>query len=310
MRKPNFFIIGAPKCGTTSLANWLGECPDIFMSKLKEPNYFNTDVRVPNRLTQRQYDSLFVKATDRHVAVGEASALYMRSVDAVPNILRYAPTAKFIVCVRNPVEMCISLHKQKLKEGIEQERSFEVAWDLQTQRANGSRTSRIWGDVNDVLYGPVCRIGTQLQRIIAIASHDRVLVINLDDMRAKPHAVYHQVLNFLQIHSNFVPKFKRYNEQLILPRYISRCLLYARIIKARLHVVQPLRAELFLRIIFERLNGILRRSSVGDPSNLFIERNLYPYFASEIDILERILEQDLSTWREPQPAKSVRRTAP
>src|SRR5262245_35065298 len=85
MKKPTFFIIGAPKCGTTSLAAWLADHPDIFMSPTKEPHYFNTDhKRYLNSLAG--YEQLFEDATDRHSAVGEASVWYLYSANAVENI--------------------------------------------------------------------------------------------------------------------------------------------------------------------------------------------------------------------------------
>ena len=65
MFKPNFFILGAPKCGTTSMAKWLSEHPEIFMSKYKEPHYYNTDNRrvVVNH---QHYLSLFKKIKQTH----------------------------------------------------------------------------------------------------------------------------------------------------------------------------------------------------------------------------------------------------
>ena len=86
VRKPNFFIIGAPKCGTTSLATWLSGHPNVFMSAVKEPHFFNTDDR---RFisTLEAYENLFRAASSDHCAVGEASVWYLSSTEAVRNIL-------------------------------------------------------------------------------------------------------------------------------------------------------------------------------------------------------------------------------
>jgi hypothetical protein len=109
LRKPNFFIIGAAKCGTTSLSVWLGGHPQIFMSSMKEPHFFNNDDRQAIR-TLDDYEALFWSATEEHIAIGEASVWYLSSADAVPAILQYQPEAKFIVMLRNPVEMAPALH--------------------------------------------------------------------------------------------------------------------------------------------------------------------------------------------------------
>ena len=113
MKKPNFFIIGAPKCGTTSLANWLAEHPRVFFSDTKEPHFFCTDGYTGVK-TLKQYEKLFEDAKPHHLAVGEGSTHYLFSKVAVPNILVYNPDARFIVCLRNPVDMAPSLHSERL----------------------------------------------------------------------------------------------------------------------------------------------------------------------------------------------------
>lgn len=65
MKKPNFFITGAPKCGTTSMARWLAEHLNIYMSPVKEPNFFNTDDQWTVTRTLRQYEALFPKRRPR-----------------------------------------------------------------------------------------------------------------------------------------------------------------------------------------------------------------------------------------------------
>ena len=86
MKKPNFFIIGAPKCGTTSLASWVSEHPSVYMSPLKEPDYFHANEKIGSL---KEYEQLFEGAGPEHITVGEASVRYLYSQVAVPNILNY-----------------------------------------------------------------------------------------------------------------------------------------------------------------------------------------------------------------------------
>ena len=96
--KPNFFIIGAPKCGTTSLWTWLVSHPNIFLPLEKEPHYFNTDDARRGVLTSlEQFEALFRDVRDEHIAICEASVWYLSSRTAVRNILQYQPNARLIV---------------------------------------------------------------------------------------------------------------------------------------------------------------------------------------------------------------------
>ena len=142
MKKPNFFIIGAPKCGTTSLAAWLAEHPNIYMSPIKEPHFFCSDFNVVIIPNEAEYYRLFKKAGDQHMAVGEASTSYLYSQVAVPRIERELPGAKYIVMVRNPVEMAYSLHEEFVFLGAEHIHDFEMAWRLSPKRRAGRIVSR------------------------------------------------------------------------------------------------------------------------------------------------------------------------
>jgi len=197
LRKPNFFIIGAPKCGTTSLSVWLGEHQKIFMSPIKEPHFFNSDDRQAIT-TLKDYEALFRGASEEHIAVGEASVWYLSSANAVTAILRYQPEPKFIVMLRNPIEMAPALHGEMLLSGLEYEHEFSMAWGLQEQRRQGRRIRDSWAR-RRFLNGEICSLGAQLERLYKIVSSDRVLTAILDDIRADPRHEYLRVLQFLEV---------------------------------------------------------------------------------------------------------------
>ena len=127
--KPNFFIVGAPKCGTTALYEYLRPHPHIFMSKVKEPHFFANDLGTyPFIKTLEEYTRLFTDSNEQHVRVGEASVYYLRSATAIANIHQFNPHAKIIAMFRNPVEMVHALHSQLLYVSEESESDFETAW--------------------------------------------------------------------------------------------------------------------------------------------------------------------------------------
>lgn len=197
MKIPNFFIIGAPKCGTTSLAAWLSDHPNICLSKTKEPHYFNFDCGMRRTRTLDQYADLFSDATESDQAVGEATAIYLYSQKAVPAILAYAENPKFIVMLRNPIDMAPSLHQQLVADGIEDELDFETAWRLQDVRIYGGGMKLPQADPQLLLYGQVCKLGEQLQRLYDSVSKTSVHLVFLEDLRANPRREYQKVLDFL-----------------------------------------------------------------------------------------------------------------
>ena len=146
---PDFFILGAPKCGTTALFSYLDDHPDIFMPAVKEPTYFahdlwdtRTHITDPDR-----YSALFAGRKAGQIT-GEASTFQLVSKVAVTEILQAKPEAKFIVCLRNPLEMLPSLHAQALKVGLETDTNLERAWQRQAYaRAEGQTERIIWNFV-------------------------------------------------------------------------------------------------------------------------------------------------------------------
>src|SRR5262245_55217092 len=126
---PNLFIVGAPKCGTTSLASYLAEHPSIFMCEPKEPSYFSRELiesrteaerwETPWRYDESAYLKLFDAAKPTQVVLGEASTTYLYSHRAPAAIRALAPEARIVVMLRDPVELVQALHAQKVLEGEE-----------------------------------------------------------------------------------------------------------------------------------------------------------------------------------------------
>ena len=109
---PNFFIVGAAKSGTTSLAEYLKQHPEIFMSEFKEPHYFLPEGAMASNYygTWDNYMSLF-KDVRNEKAIGEASTGYLYYPESARMIINRIPDAKIIISLRNPVEMAFSLYQ-------------------------------------------------------------------------------------------------------------------------------------------------------------------------------------------------------
>jgi hypothetical protein len=110
---PNLFIAGAPRCGTTSLHAWLSAIPGVFMSRIKEPNFYSRVVIGEDHPLVRPirdeaaYLALFAGAGDARYR-GEASPNYLEDPEAPTMIERSSPGARVIVSLRDPVERLFS----------------------------------------------------------------------------------------------------------------------------------------------------------------------------------------------------------
>jgi len=111
-RWPNLFIVGAPKAGTTSLHAYLKESPDIFMSSIKEPNFFSAKT-IPDNTTKKmirdkkKYLELFKNVINKKY-LGESSPSYLSDPEAPKLIHEVSPNAKIIISLRDPVERIFS----------------------------------------------------------------------------------------------------------------------------------------------------------------------------------------------------------
>lgn len=290
MKKPNFFIIGAPKCGTTALAYWLSQHPDVFFSPRKEPHFFNTDGLTGTK-SLTEYETLFINAPSDCSAVGEGSTNYLYSRTAIPNILEYAPDARFIVCLRNPLEMAPALHGERLSQGRETETRFQYAWRLQHQRSQGLRIpATVAAEPYRLLYGDQCRLGKHLQRVYSMVAQERVHTMLLDDIRTAPEAEYKRVLTFLGLSKDQIVDFLPVNTA---TRTKSAAI--ARAVR-RLATVKKKTGIKASFSIARTLKSINTSSRPRKPFTKELYEELKQYFESDIHALSSLLDRDLTVW--------------
>ncbi len=210
---PNFFVAGAPKCGTTSLYAHLRAHPNIFMCSPKEPAYFYEDLTRIHAFfgSFDDYLALFRKSGDQHLAVGEASTAYFYSRTAMKRIHDFNADAKIIVMVRNPIDFVRSLHAQLLFNFNEDREDFVEAWSLQEERARGRSIPERCRRPRMLQYRAAAKFGEQLERLLTIFPRNQVMCILFDDFIADPRAVYLVVLAFLGVPDDGRTEFPRYN---------------------------------------------------------------------------------------------------
>jgi hypothetical protein len=129
--KPNLFVVGAAKAATTSLWRYLQAHPDVFMARIKEPHFFSHGGvdGIPVAKTEDDYLALFAQA-GRAAFRGEASVSYLWDPEAPPALRRWAPDARILISLRDPVERAYSHYWTHVRIGTER-RSFREAVDAE-----------------------------------------------------------------------------------------------------------------------------------------------------------------------------------
>jgi hypothetical protein len=288
MRKPNLFVLGAPKCGTTTLAAWLALHPDVFMSPRKEPHFFNSDHGYRGVSSEREYLSLFAGAHDE-TRVGEASVWYLASHAAVPAIEQCYSGAQYIVCLRNPVEMAFSLFRQQRFNGIEYETEFDRAWQLAEIRASG-KPARCWKtEPRYTDYYSACLLGEQFSRLLQTVPEHRVFPVLLEDMATKPDAVLRQVVHFLGIRDDIRPLARENAAKTRRTQTLNRCV----------RLLGRLRRHCGIRHGFGMLSWIDRVNTGPAPADRptpEMRDCLTDAFRADIQILASRLGRSLDHW--------------
>ncbi len=306
-RKPNFFIVGAPKCGTTALSEYLREHPNIFMSTPKEPHYFATDFSAFVRHYTRTLDDyleLFRECTEQHMAAGEASVFYLYSSTALANIKAFDPEARIIAMVRNPIDMAHSLHAQYCYNLREDVQDFRRAWDLQEARRKGMAIPSTADVPAYLLYGDVCSLGSQVERMLQLFRSDQVKIVVFDDFTSQTKEVYEQVLRFLGVPSDEREDFPRINPNAQLTaRWLRRLdLQVANLARFRRLNRAVLAMKRTLRLKRKRILGVsperYTRYAERPPLDRPFRAQLATFFKPEVDKLSRALGRDLDPWLE------------
>ena len=152
MNKPNLFIVGAPKCGTTFLYHYLKKHPEIFFPKFKEPHFFGSDLIRKNGaydLNLNNYLNLF--NSDKKI-IGEASTFYIFSKNAAKEIHAFNPDAKIIIMLRNLIDLTYSMHSQFVFSGDETIENFKESLNIEDKRLRGKKIPTQTTVVNKLFY--------------------------------------------------------------------------------------------------------------------------------------------------------------
>jgi hypothetical protein len=312
-REPNFFIVGAPKAGTTSLYHYLDQHPDIYMSPIKEPCFFSAETRpeyfeadLRNFAIQLEksvgkylrgpmdtklfggivrewpdYLRLFSNATAQR-AVGEASVNYLWSKSAPGNIAARIPQARIIIVLRSPTERAFSQYLHCVSGGVVSQSFREYV-----------RASLRYEGEELGVYKPFLEMGfyaEQVQRYLDHFPREQIGIWFYEETIVRQREFLRDVLEFLEVDSTVITDTtKRYNEptiaRLVKPTQLLRRTGIWGIVKQ----LAPKRLRQALRPALFKPTGTVKMTQADKAFML-------DFYRTDIHQLEQILGRNLSAW--------------
>jgi hypothetical protein len=299
MRIPDFFIIGASKCGTTALSEYVAEHPNVCFARTKEPHFFSDDFpkqKLDHNLDEYWRRNFSYFDARKHRVIGEGSGTYYISEVAIANILKQNPAAKFIYMVRNPVDMIHSWYYD-LRFSNSENVSLEEGWDLQPLRLQGFKLPRQLREPRFLQYRMMGSLGRRLEVLKKLIPRGQLMVIVFDDFIRDPKQTYEKVLAFVGVPSDGRASFPQSNMAKVqrnrllgyisasTPRWVSK-------------VAHKFKGFIGLRHtrlnVFAALNAKTVRRAPLAPD---FRKRLVMEFEPEVRLLEQHLNRDLSGWR-------------
>lgn len=295
---PNFLLVGAAKCGTSSLHNYLNQHPDIFMPtftadglKVKEPRFLIKE-KIQKRLQKgiwnyKDYKLLFQGVTDE-IAIGEATVLYLYyHSEAIKNIKKYlGEDVKIIIMLRNPIDRAYSAYSFASRT-LQENQSFNEALINARPRFDNDETLSPM-----ILYK---ELGMYYKMVKDYMQNFKyVHIVIYDDFILQTDREVNKVLDFLNINT-----ITNINTSTIInsggrkwdSKFVKKLLMVDSIFKKILKIIIPKKIRLNIK------NRLVQSfTSKADLINKTTKKELLDYYYKDIRLLEKLINKDLSKW--------------
>lgn len=299
MTMPNFFVVGAQKAGTTSLYYYLKQHPEVYMSPVKEPFFFDHQLNprgevvehrfkgpgrrqvVPRYANTKEYEALFARAKDEK-AVGEASPVYIYAPGTAGRIKEYVPEARVIALLRNPADRAYSAFLYARRLGREPLRDFGEALRKEEERIRDNWHYAFHYRKRGFYY-------PQLERYYNLFERERIGVWLYEDLKADPLGVVQSVFRFLGVDDAFAPDTSLRHNPARVPRseaarFVLKAMTLPGVGKALSHAPKA------RRLVQGR---VLTEPPPLDPET---RRGLIEGYREDMGTLEKLIGRELSLW--------------
>lgn len=294
-KKPNFIIIGAMKAATTSLYTYIKQHPDIFMTKVKEPMFFNnfnqnTDFKVLGNKSKKvnsllDYFSMF-SSVENESAIGEASPAYIYNENAPHLIKEHLPDVKIIAILRQPTDRAYSNFLHTKRADRENVNSFEQAIKIEKERISDN-WSPLYHYIQKGFYS------VQLKRYYNLFPKENIKVYLFEDVVKNPKETLKDIFKFLNVDENIEIDSSKKSNVSGTPKGILGFILK----KMRYYNLMP--KFVISDYLPTFIINLLFKSVYKDTEKLdsFLRKELTDkYYREEILKLEKLIDRDLSNW--------------
>lgn len=304
MKEPNFLVIGAGKSGTTSLYEYLNDHPEVFMSQVKETNFFalegeelidsNEDPEqmhhYPWSVTEYgAYQELFADVTNEK-AVGEVSPMYMYSDKAALSIKERLPKVKLIAILRQPVDRLYSRYMHLARENRTPTSKFEDALD----------ENSIWWKRNDLVQEGFYH--SHLNKYFELFPKDQIKIVLYEDFRSEPKQVLKEIYDFIGVDSNYLPNVEtEFNVSgLIKNKNIDYLIGQNSMVKQWIQSISPpITSYLSSNKQVKAWTNKMRNKNLNRPSlSQELKGKINEIYKNEIDNLQSLINRDLTHWQQ------------
>lgn len=313
MKFPNFFVVGAGKCGTTTLYHILFQHPEIFMSPIKEPNHFCTDIKeeefseqfkliekrkninldeyLNGPMTERKFGYFVPKSEDykklfknvkNEKAIGEISNSYLFSKVAAQNIKDAVPDAKIIIILRNPIDRMVSHYKANIRDGKALKPFYEEVTDDYNKNPKGWCISHSYFEVG--------QYADQVDRYLKVFGKENVKVLWFEDWKKNSSNMAREIFTFLGVDPNIQIDPEERQHTTTEPR--SKKLVY---LLSQSGIKKPA-LRLFPQSWREPIKSIFFNNKASFAITPDERKKLQDFFRADIEKLQSLLNVDLSKW--------------
>lgn len=317
-------IVGAPRTGTTSLARFLRNHPSVCFSKVKEPHFFSqwdmtslADEELREAVSKEYLGRFFANCAPGTSMLMEGSVTYLFVPEQMRPILKLWPDAKFIIGLRDPMQMIPSLYQRLLFLGDETVEDFDTAWRLVEERKNGRKIPRSCVEPRWLRYDELGKLGQYVEQFISVVGRERCFFALYDDVKKDSAALYREVLEFLGLppfeHHDTEPKRRGrayrigwLQRLLKRPPGITRKIMAGNQYRQRVESLEKLQKDnsIVVRAISRSRKALLRWNEVdARPIQMSpeVRSQIRANYKDDIAHLGEIIGRDLSHWLAEKP---------
>jgi Sulfotransferase family len=298
IKRPNFFIAGAARSGTTSLSHYLVQHPEVYMPREKEVHYYAADYFPCNGPGDERLNKIVIHDEDHYAqlfegvmeekAVGESSVFYLCLPGTAERIVQAVPGAKIIILLRNPVDRAYSAYLHLVRDGREP-MGFAEGLQLEEERCKKGFEPLWWYKDLGLYY-------EQVKRYLHVFGIENVKVVVYDEFNANPEQVLHDIFVFLGVREDIAIDTSVHYNVAGIPKSRRIYSLLESFTNNHSVIGKGIKSLIPMRLGEAWLNKAMSMSLRSTPMDAQIHTQLTEYFAEDIEKLEDLLCRNLSCW--------------